>query len=227
MPLTLRYSLQDSIIKPSDVTGDYARLQVDSRPELKKITLSNEDYRIIVEALAEGRLIGLQNEDGIKMGQFMISLSGGVIVEEFKSPSESDVKMSFKPTQSILKDIRALVSFEQLPTVKNNPSISGFIFTDNTGNTFANQMPISTNGLLRIKGTNFAKNKMEAIVTQSNNAVKVSLDTQVNSGVKYVDILISNMNIDKANGFTKGAGLLIVKRKDNPKRKDEYPFQIL
>jgi len=227
MALTLRYSLQDSIIKPSDVTGKYARLQVYARPELRQITISHDDYQAIVQDLKEGRLIALQDEEGTRLGQFMTSLSGGVVVKDFISPSKSEVRVSFKPTTHFLDDVREGMLFEKQPTVRNDPEISEFIFTDITGNTFSDKIPISTNGLLKVTGSNFVKNGMQVTITQPSSTAKVRLNTQVNSGVRFIDMLISNIDIDVANSFTTGLAILTVKRQDNPQRKDEYEFKIV
>jgi len=227
MALTLRYSLQHSAIKPRGVTGEYCRLQVDSRPQQNKITITESDYQSLIEALTEGRLIGLQSESGVNLGQFMTSISGGILTKEFVSPSKNDVKISFRPTQQFLRDVRELVSFEQIPTVKNNPSIRGFTFTDNMGNVSTNEIPINTNGLLHITGINFIKGGMQVIITQSDSMAKVKLNTQIGSGTKFINMLVSNIDIDKANGFSVGTGSLIIKRNDNPQRGDEYEFSIV
>jgi len=226
MELTLRYSLQKSNIKPNDITGEYARLQVNTRPEMNKITISNEDYQMLIQALAEGRLIGLQNEAGLHLGQFLTSLSGGVVVKNFTSPSKEDIRASFKPMRHFLNDIRELVSFERVPTVRHNPVISDFIFTDNTGGNFTDEIPISTNGLLQIAGANFIKDGMEVSIIQDDGVAKVVLTTQVNSGAKSISVLVSNTDIDTASGFKKGKAQIIIARKDNTNRQYGYSFEI-
>lgn len=227
MELTLRYSLQNSSIKPEGVTGEYARLQVDSRPEQDRIIISANDYRTIIRALSEGRLIGMQSEDGDFLGQFTTSLSGGVIIKDFNSPSKSDIRFSFKSTQHALSDVRELASFERVPTVKNDPTISEFVFTDNAGNVFTGEIPISTNGLLYLTGENFVKNGMQVTISQLGSTAKARLNTQVKSGAKYIDILTGNTDVDTANGFVVGDAILTVRRKDNNQRKDEYECKIV
>jgi len=227
MPLTLRYSLQESLLKPKNVEDEYAKLQVDYRPEQSKITLTNEDYQELVQALAEGRLIGIENADGVRLGQFMSSISGGVVVKNFTTPNKEEIGISFRPSPHFLNSVRKIVSFERMPTVKRTPIISGFTFTDSVGKTVNREIPISTGGFLKITGINFVKSGMQVLITQQSTGASVILNTQINSGMKYINILINSIDIDPTNDFSKGRAVLTVFKQDKAQRRGEYLFEIV
>ena len=195
MALTLRYSLQDSPLKPKGITGEYARLQVDWRSEQRKITISDDDYKAIVDDLTEGRLIGLQSASGVSLGQFVTGLAGGVVVDEFTSATKGDIRISFKPTQRFLRDTRKAASFEQVPTITTSPEIIAFTYIANEGGRVqTNKINLAHKaGVITIKGTDLTKDGMTAEIVQyiSDITTTTNLPTILNSGTKKMDILFS------------------------------------
>ena len=221
MPLTLKYSLQDSSLKPSGITGEYARLQVNWRSERSRLTISDDDYREMVEALTEGRLIGLQTESGLYLGQFVTGLAGGVIVEEFIAAKRSDARISFKPMRKFLQDIRAAMTFERIPTITNDPTLNGFTFVETeTSTEHVNEIPMDTLGFLKVTGEHFVKNGMTAMINQEAARIALSI---VDSGTKHINIVLPNL----VAPFTVGPTTLTVKRIDNPERFSVMKFKII
>ena len=129
MTLPMRYSVQNSNLTPPDFTGEYGRMQVDYRTELEAIVIPASDYDKIATAIAEGRLIGLHDSKGRVLGQFTSSLAGGFDISTFSKAVDTDVRVSFRPTQQLIKSVRTEVSFEQVPTVSNDPQIKDMFFT--------------------------------------------------------------------------------------------------
>ena len=227
MPLPLQYSIQHSSLKPKGVTGEYVRLQVSLRTEQRKIIISNEDYSMLIQALSEGRLVGFCNESGVKLGQFQTSLSGGTVAKEFTSPEVSDIRISFKPSQRFLSSVRSKISFEQIPTVTRNPIITSTSFTyiDDTQITLNNQIKLNTSGILKLRGSNFIKNGMKTSISQ--DASNTWFSNAVNSGTKYIDIIVNSNDISSADGFTAGQSTVTVCRVDNLRRCNVIPIKII
>jgi len=239
MTLPLEYSKQESSLKPSGVTEEYIRLQVRLRPELNKIIIEDIDYERLIEALAEGRLLGLQTKSGINIGQFQIGLSGAYPASNFKSPTVSDAKIGFRSTPHILKRIREIMTFEQVPAVTNSPQISSIMFTgifNGVQTEYNNQIPLNSSGVLKISGTNFIKDGMKVDVVQfissSGKGHSQPLNFTLNSGTKHIEILISNEQLltkDFDSGITPLPSYtrIMIAQADNPTRSAFFDFEFL
>jgi len=239
MTLPLEYSKQESTLKPADITEEYVRLQVRLRPENNKVIISNTDFNSIIQSLAEGRLVGLQSESGVNLGQLQVALAGAYTVSDFKSPTSTDVRIGFKATQQLLKQVREIVTFEQVPMVINNPQIVGFTFTGSVQGVqtkYVNQIPLDTGGVLKISGINFIKGKMTVDIVQytaTNDKIQSkTLNPALNSGVKYIDILVDNGQLSSSD-FDSGKipppsyTRIIVTQIDNPDRSTLFNFAFL
>lgn len=196
---TLRYSIQASFLVPSGFTGDYGRMQVDIRPQLGKVTITATDYDTIATALSEGRALGLEDDTGRVLGQFATGLAGGFDIATFTQAIKADARVSFKPSQELLASARETMTFEQVPTVANDPQIETVQFTyDVAGVSTVVTDTISTNdsGLLRINGTNFIKDDMSIAVRQrialTGIVTVVALPVPIYMGAKYMDIMLTN-----------------------------------
>ena len=197
MTLPMRYSVQKSNISPPDFTGEYGRMQVDYRPELEAIVIPASDYDKITTAIAEGRLIGLHDSKGRVLGQFTSSLAGGFDISTFSKAVDADVRVSFRPTQQLIKSARTKVSFEQVPTVANDPQIKDTFFTYDVKGVqtkIVKKIAIGESGLARMVGINFAKGNIVVSVQQkdmSNVITDVVLPVPVRTGQKYVECLLT------------------------------------
>jgi len=239
MTLPLEYSKQESTLKPSDITEEYVRLQVRLRPENNKVIISDTDFNHILQSLAEGRLVGLQSESGVNLGQLQVALAGAYPVSNFKSPTPTDMRIGFKATQQLLKQVREIVTFEQVPMVINNPQIAGFTFIGSVQGVqtkYVNQIPLDTSGVLRISGIHFIKNKMTVSIVQytaTNDKIQSqTLNSALNSGAKYIDILVDNGQLSGSD-FDSGElpspsyTRIIVTQIDNPDRSTLFNFAFL
>ena len=196
---TLRYSIQGSPLAPAGFVGNYGRLQVDLRPTLKTVVISATDYDDIATALSEGRSINLKDDTGRFMGQFTTGLAGGFDVATFTQATKSDARISFKPSQQLLASARETMTFEQVPTVANDPQISDINFNyDIAGvpTVVTDTISISDSGLLHITGTNFVKGNMIVTVKQriQLTAVEtvVALPIPIYTGAKYMDVILTD-----------------------------------
>jgi len=237
MSLPLRYSIQKSSLKPQGVTEEYIRLQVKLRAEQNRIIISNADYNMILQALSEGRLVGVSNEAGVSLGQFQTGLAGGGLASNFTSPITSDVQVSFKPAKQFLKEMRELVSFEQIPTVDNDPKITAFTFlaaSDDTQTKYTNKIQLGTSGILKVTGTHFVKQGMQVKIVQKNgnNDEEVILSAPFTSGSKMIEVLINSTDLPSnkfqsgiipAPGYTR----LIASRLDNLSRSSFINFEFI
>jgi len=239
MTLPLEYSKQESTLKPSDITEEYVRLQVRLRPEQDKVIINDTDFNRIIQSLAEGRLVGLQSESGVNLGQLQVALAGAYPVSNFKSPTPTDVRIGFKATQQLLKQVREIVTFEQVPMVINNPQIAGFTFTGSVQGVqtkYVNQIPLNTSGVLKISGINFIKSKMNVDVVQytaTNDKIQSkTLNSALNSGTKYIEILVDNGQLSSSD-FDSGKlpapsyTRIIVTQTDNLDRSTLFNFEFL
>ena len=231
MALPLRYSFQPSLLKQEGETQAYGRLQVDYRPKLENITLSNAEYQRIVNAVAEGRALGLVSESGTPIGQFMPTLQGGFVISEFVQAAKKDFRVSFSPNKKLLADAREIIFFEQIPTVVNDPIITFTTFTyyEGTGRTqvekvLTNQIKIDTAGILRISGTQFLKDGMQAQVTQ--NGVTSLFINMSNSGTKFSEIMI-NADAFPAANWSPQTAVLTTWRTDNTTRRADVNIAIV
>jgi len=223
MALPLRYSIQPSLLKPEGETQEYGRLQVDYRPKLKDIIITDTEYKMIVNTLAEGRALGIVTESGVPIGQFMPALQGGFVIAEFKQVSKKDFRISFSANQKLLADTRELLSFERISTVTNNPSIISTTFTyyEGTGESqvkkvLTNQIKIETAGILRINGTQFLKDGMQTEVTQ-NGLTSIFINMS-SSGTKFSEIMI-NADDFPSKDWNQQSALLTTWRIDNTTRR--------
>jgi len=227
MPLSLKYSIQESVLKPTGVTEDYIRLQVAIRPELEQITISDKDYQTILNGVKEGRLVGLRTESGTYIGQFQSSLAGGYPKAEFIAPSKADLRVTLKSTQQFLNDAREGLTFERISTVVNNPTIIAMTFTMSDGSSktvLNNTIAIEMAGILTIEGTNFIKNGMTIEISQGDNIVQFT--ETINSGAKFINILLNDTSIPAKGTFTAGIARLKVWRNDNENRSSTFSIQL-
>jgi len=195
---TLRYSIQASVLVPSGFVGDYGRLQVAIRPQLNTITISAIDYDTIANALAEGRALNLADDTGRFLGQFATGLAGGFDIAAFTQAVKTDARISFKPSQELLASAREFMTFEQVPTVANDPQISDIAFNYDVAGvptTIIDSISQPDSGLLRVVGTNFVKGKTGASVLQFDGTTGILttavLAAPINIGAKYLETLLT------------------------------------
>jgi len=195
---TLRYSIQGSPLAPAGFVGNYGRLQVDLRPTSKTVVISATDYDDIAVSLSEGRSINLNDEKGRFMGQFTTGLSGGFDIATFTQATKADARISFKPSQELLASARATMTFEQVPTVHNDPQISDVSFVydvSGTTTTIIDSISQTDSGMLRIIGTNFVKGATRVSINQRDSSTGivslVLLDVPINIGAKYIEVLLT------------------------------------
>jgi len=214
MGLPLRYSIQASPLVPAGFVGDYGRMMVNYRSILDEITITASEFDLITASLSAGRAIRLVDDTGRPLGEFLTSLSGGFDIANFTQATVGDVRVSFKPTQELLISTREKTTFEQVPTVSNNPVISNctFTFESTPGikKVINNRLIIDTAGLLRVNGTHFVKGNMIVTVTQYKGGVTPLLSTAsfispTSTGAKYIEVLITEANLTKGGIVASGA----------------------
>jgi len=198
MPLTLRYSVQSSPLKPAGFVGSYGRMMVDYRPIVTNIVLTASDYTAIAVSLSEGRAIRLIDDTGRALGDFLPALSGGFDTATFTEATLSDLRVGFKPTQELLAVTRSTTSFELVPTVHNDPQISDVSFVydvSGTTTTIIDSISQTNSGMLRIIGTNFVKGATRVSINQRDSSTGivslVLLDVPINIGAKYIEVLLT------------------------------------
>ena len=198
----LRYSIQPSVLVPAGFVGDYGRMQVEIRPQLAKITITATDYDTIAIALSEGRALNLEDDTGRFLGQFATGLSGGFDIATFTQAVKTDARVSFKPSQELLASARESMTFEQVPTVANDPQIEDVSFTyDLAGvqTTISNQIVQGVSGILKVVGTNFVKGNTRTAVQQFDSGTgiltSIVLATPFNIGAKYIEIPITDTQL--------------------------------
>jgi len=230
MAKPLRYSIQPSVISPPGFEGEYIRLQVDLRPELEQVVIPAADYDKIATALREGRALGLKDDSGRVLGQFATGLAGGFDAAKFTQATQANVRVSFKPTQELLLSARTGMTFELVPTVVINPTITKFTSTIINGSallTHQNKicLDINAQNTIEVTGTNFVKNGMNLSVIQFINGITVSqaaLLPALTSGTKKMSFAWQNTNTTP--NFVTGAQRLpnytrlVVSWIDNPSR---------
>jgi ribosomal protein S19 len=205
MPLPIRYSVQPSTLIPDGFTGDYGRLQVDQREQTNTVIISATDYDAIVLSLKEGKLVGMKDATGRDIGQLQLGLAGGFNVSTFNGATVNDMRISFKPTQDLLADIRSGATFQQIAPVIIRPVIHGITYTmDNGGNApptvLINQIQAAYPGVLTINGINFIKDDIRATI---NLPVALILSYPVSSGTKFATFGISHeMIVGVVGAFT-------------------------
>ena len=199
---TLRYSIQGSPLAPSGFIGNYGRLQVDLRPALNTIVISSTDYDNIALALSEGRSINLKDDTGRFLGQFATALAGGFNIDTFTQATKSDARISFKPSQELLKSARETMTFEQVPTVINSPQIKDINFTYDVAGvqtTIYNSISQGNSGLLSITGINFVKDDCGVRILQLNSSTGIvtvdRLANPVKQGAKYLDVMLTSTTL--------------------------------
>jgi len=227
MSLSLKYSIQESVMKPAGVTEDYIRLQVAMRPELEQITISDKEYQTILNGVREGRLVGLRTESGAYIGQFQPSLAGGFPKAGFIAPSKTDFRVTLRSTQQFLNDAREGLTFERVSTVINSPNITAVTFTISDGSSktvLINTIAIETSGILSIEGAYFTKNDMIIEVSQGNNTMRFT--ETLNSGTKFINVLLNDSSIPAKGGFTAGLAQLKVWRNNKAGRNSIFPIQL-
>jgi len=215
--------VQPSLLKPEGETQEYGRLQVDYRTKLNDVMLSDSEYQLIINALAEGRSIGLMTESGIPIGQLIPALQGGFVVADFVQATKKDFRVGFSPNKKLLEDVRKILTFERIPTVVNNPTIISTTFTYYIGTgesqvkeKLTNQIKIATTGILRINGTQFLKDGMHTQVNQYGaSALFVNMSS---SGSKFSEIMI-NADDFPAKDWSEQPAMLTTWRTDNPTRR--------
>lgn len=188
----IQYSIQPSVLKPGGVEEPYIRTQVALRPEQMSVSITDVDYQNVVDALREGRLIGIQSESGDIIGQLQTSISGGSLESQFISPNLNDIRVGFKASQDLLLGIRNDISFEQIPTTTIQPIISSATFFT-AENERVGEIQLGMSGILKIRGSYFLKEGMVAKLRQvrdDNTELNVTL-TQSSGGTKFQEYLIS------------------------------------
>jgi len=199
---TLRYSIQSSPLAPAGFVGNYGRLQVDLRPTSKTVVISATDYDDIAVSLSEGRSINLKDENGRFMGQFTTGLAGGFDITTFTQAVKADARISFKPSQELLASARETMTFEQVPTVANDPQISDVNFVYDiagTTTTIIDSISQTNSGMLRIVGTNYVKGNTRVSVHQWDSSTSITTKIQfavpINIGAKYMEILLTDTTL--------------------------------
>jgi len=228
MGLPLRYSIQPSPLAPDGFEGEYGRMQVDYRPAQKALVVTADEYDEVAFALSEGRAIWLKDDSGRVLGQFIVGLAGGFDIATFTQASVSDLRISFRPSQELLTSTREITTFEQVPTVVKDPTITKFTYSA----MIAGQLQVKKNkichgvdtGVIEIVGTNFVKNGMNVAVTQFVDGITSTTELVTNStlpsGSKamsfhwYLSKVVYQTGKLKLPDYTR----LIVSRIDNPSR---------
>lgn len=153
--MTIKYSVQPSVLSPDGVTDPYGRYQVELQSDVV-FQCSNFTTSDIADALKAGGTVVLLDSNSEVIGRIVPTVKGGFLISDSPSPLKEQANIGFTPSPLLLEFFRFQLTFAQVPTVQIVPTITSILWQDVEGHVGTDFVSTTKAGQLVLIGNNLS-----------------------------------------------------------------------